>query len=44
LTPQDYRERENKELNEVRIAAGLDIKPIYEVDKDLRALQAAAGI
>jgi hypothetical protein len=44
LSPRDYRERENLELNEVRIAAGLTTKPIYEIDKDLRDLQSAAGI
>lgn len=44
LTPKDYRARENRDLNEVRTAAGLAVTPIYEIDKDLRALQTAAGI
>jgi len=44
LSPRDYRERHESELNEVRIAAGLDVKRIYETDRDLRALQSAAGL
>lgn len=44
LTPKEYRARENRDLNEMRSAAGLETKSVYEVDKDLRALQAAAGI
>jgi len=44
LSPREYREQENLDLNEVRISAGLDVKPIYEVDHDLRSLQSAAGI
>lgn len=44
LSPREYRERENRDLNEVRIAAGLDAKSIYEVDQTLKALQSAAGI
>ena len=44
LSPREYRERENRDLNEVRIAAGLDSKSIYEVDQTLKALQSAAGI
>jgi hypothetical protein len=45
LSPRAYRERTDKELNEVRVAAGLTTKPIYEKDDpDLRAIQAAAGL
>lgn len=45
LTPKEYRARYEKDLNEVRIAAGMPVKAIYEKDdKDLRALQTAAGI
>jgi hypothetical protein len=45
LTPNDYRERTEGDLNEMRVAAGLDVKPIYTtVSKDLQSLQAAAGI
>jgi hypothetical protein len=44
LSPREYREQHEGELNEVRIAAGLDVKRIYETDRDLRALQSAAGL
>ena len=45
LTPNEYRERTEGDLNEMRIAAGIDTKPIYTtVSKDLQALQSAAGI
>lgn len=45
LTPNDYRERTEGDLNEMRIAAGLETKPIYTtVSRDLQALQSAAGI
>jgi hypothetical protein len=44
LSPREYREKENLELNEVRLAAGLTPKAIYEIDSDLRSLQSAAGI
>jgi hypothetical protein len=44
LSPKAYRERKETDLNEMRVAAGLDPKKIYEVDKELRQLQSAAGI
>jgi hypothetical protein len=44
LSPRDYREQNESDLNEVRVAAGLDTKRIYEVDRDLKSLQSAAGI
>ena len=45
LSPKAYRERSDKDLNEVRTAAGLPTKPIYEKDDpDLRKLQSAAGL
>jgi hypothetical protein len=45
LTPKEYRRRYDADLNEVRIAAGMPTKPIYEKnDPLLRALQNAAGI
>lgn len=44
LTPDAYRSQHEDELNEMRIAAGLSTKPVHEVQKDMRALQAAAGI
>lgn len=45
LTPKDYEQTiDSKDLNEMRIAAGLDPKTQFKPDRDLRALQAAAGI
>jgi hypothetical protein len=44
LSPREYREKHEGDLNEVRVAARLDVKRIYETDRDLRALQSAAGI
>jgi hypothetical protein len=45
LTPRAYRERYEKDLNEMRSQAGLPTKRIYdESDKALQAIQSAAGI
>ena len=45
LSPKEYRKRYDEELNEVRTAAGLRTKRIYEKDdRDLQAIQTAAGI
>jgi len=45
LTPNEYRERTEGDLNEMRVAAGIDTKTIYTtVNKDLQFLQSAAGI
>ena len=44
LSPKDYRARQERGLNEMRAAAGVDIKPIFDLDPDLRQLQSAAGI
>jgi hypothetical protein len=45
LTPRAYRERYEKDLNEMRGAAGLPTKSIYDQnDRDLQAIQSAAGI
>jgi hypothetical protein len=45
LTPRAYRERYEKDLNEMRGAAGLPTKRIYDQDdRDLQAIQSAAGI
>jgi hypothetical protein len=44
LSPKDYRARKETGLNEMRAAAGIDPKPIYERDRDMRELQNAAGI
>jgi hypothetical protein len=45
LTPRAYRERYEKDLNEMRAVAGLPTKRVYdESDKTLQAIQSAAGI
>jgi hypothetical protein len=45
LSPRAYRERYEKDLNEVRIAAGMPVVATYDrQDRDLKSIQAAAGI
>jgi hypothetical protein len=44
LTPNEYRERTEGELNEMRVAAGIATKDVYRRDAGMRAIQAAAGI
>ena len=44
LSPRDYREREEKKLNEMRMAAGLPVRRISRPSRDLVSLQNAAGI
>ena len=45
LTPRAYRERYEKDLNEMRAQAGLPTKRTYDQqDKALQAIQSAAGI
>ena len=45
LTPRAYRERYESDLNEMRGAAGLPTKRIYDQDdRALQAIQSAAGI
>jgi hypothetical protein len=45
LTPKEYRKRYDADLNEVRIAAGLPTKAIYEKDDPaLQAMRSAAGL
>jgi hypothetical protein len=45
LSPKAYREKYDEELNEMRIAAGMRTKRIYDPkDKALQAIQSAAGI
>jgi hypothetical protein len=43
-SPKAYRERYEKDLNEVRVSAGLPYKRIYETDSELKSLQSAAGL
>lgn len=45
LTPKEYRARYEKDLNEMRVAAGMPTKSIYDrSDRELKKLQSAAGI
>jgi hypothetical protein len=45
LTPRAYRERYEKDLNEVRVAAGLPVVSNYDKrDRALQTIQSAAGI
>ena len=44
LSPKEYRRQHEQDLNEMRAAAGLDTVQIYERDRDIQALQSAAGI
>jgi len=44
LSPAAYREKKESNLNEMRTAAGIDVKSIHQPDRDIRQLQSAAGI
>jgi hypothetical protein len=45
LTPKAYRDRYERDLNEVRVAAGLPVISTYNrQDRALQAIQSAAGI
>ena len=44
MTPNQYRRSTDGDLNEWRIAAGLNPKRIHEVQDDVRALQSIAGL
>lgn len=44
ITPRDYRQQHEGELNEMRVAAGITPKQIYERDQILQSLQHSAGI
>lgn len=45
LTPKDYRKTVDEDLNEMRSAAGIQTKRIYDKnDKALQQIQSAAGI
>ena len=44
LSPKEYRKRFESEMNEMRVAAGLEAKQIYERDNVMKTLQSAAGI
>jgi hypothetical protein len=44
LSPREYRRRKESDLNEMRAAAGIETRQIYERDPDIIQLQSAAGI
>ena len=44
LSPKSYREQHDEAMNEMRVAAGLPTKAIYETDDAIKALQTAAGM
>jgi hypothetical protein len=44
LSPKEYRKQYESGLNEMRAAAGLDTVQVYQRERDIRQLQAAAGI
>ena len=44
LSPKDYRKKKESDLNEMRAAAGIDTRPVFERDQEIRQLQSAAGI
>jgi hypothetical protein len=43
-SPKDYRKQTETDLNEIRVAAGVPVKQIYDRKPDVRALQSAAGV
>jgi hypothetical protein len=44
LSPKEYRKRKEEDLNEMRVAAGVEPVQIHDRERDIRALQSAAGI
>jgi hypothetical protein len=44
LSPKDYRKQTEEDLNEMRAAAGIEPVQIHTRERDIRQLQAAAGI
>ena len=44
LSPREYRERTERDLNEWRIAAGMPVKSTYDRDNVMKSIQSAAGI
>jgi hypothetical protein len=43
-SPQEYRKQKELELNEMRSAAGINPRRIFEPNNEIRTLQSAAGI
>lgn len=44
LTPNEYREKNEDDLNEMRVAAGIQPKPVHEFSEAVLALQSMAGV
>jgi hypothetical protein len=44
LTPDQYRKNNESDLNEMRVAAGLNVKKIHETSQAVKLLQSMAGI
>jgi len=44
LSPKDYRAQKERDLNEMRAAAGIEPVQVFEREQDIRQLQSAAGI
>lgn len=43
-SPAEYRRRKETDLNEMRVASGIQPKKVYEADSKIKALQNAAGV
>ena len=43
-SPKEYRKKFESDMNEMRVAAGLPTKQIYERDNAIKSIQSAAGI
>jgi hypothetical protein len=43
-SPNEYRARKEVELNEMRVASGLEVKQVYSRTSDIKRLQNAAGV
>lgn len=44
LSPREYRQRRERDLDSLRSASGLDVKSDYEATPEIQQLQSAAGI
>lgn len=43
-SPKEYRRRMESDLNEMRVASGIEPKKIFDREPDIKSLQAASGI
>jgi YHS domain-containing protein len=44
LSPKEYRKQKESDLNEMRIAAGVEPVAIFDRDREIKQLQSSAGI